>query len=130
MLTIIQAWENVGVVLQVVGVLAVTMIAVSVLILAIKRKTTDQALTEWQNLATARLETINQERGEKEQLRRELTSLQEHLGECEKLRNDFASHNLRLNARLSSYEKCINSLERALDRPQTNFDDPFKDVRG
>lgn len=130
MLTIIQAWENVGVVLQVVGVLAVTMIAVSVLILAIKRKTTDQALTEWQNLATARLETIHQERGEKEQLRRELTSLQKHLGECEKLRNDFASHNLRLNARLSSYEKCINSLERALDRPQTNFDDPFKDVRG
>lgn len=129
MLTIIQAWENVGVVLQVVGVLAVFIIGSALLILAIKRKASGQALSEWQNLAAARLETINQERGEKEHLRRELTSLQEHLGECERLRNDFAAHNLRLNARLTSYEKCINSLERALNRPQTNFDDPFKDAR-
>lgn len=129
MLTIVDGLGNIGAILQAVGVLAVFLIAVALLILAVRRKNTDQALKEYKDLAAARLETINYERGEKEVAQKELASLQQHLGECEKLRNEFAANNLRLNARLGSYEQCINSLEAALGRPQTNFDHPFKDHR-
>jgi septal ring factor EnvC (AmiA/AmiB activator) len=120
--------QTTGSILQVLGVLVVILIAVALLVLSIKRKAADQALKEWEQLAAARLETINQERSEKETAQKELARLSQHLGECERLRNDFAANNLRLNARLSSYERCINSLERALSRTVTNFDDPFRDL--
>jgi septal ring factor EnvC (AmiA/AmiB activator) len=120
--------QTTGSILQVLGVLVVILTSIALLVLAVKRKAADQALKEWQQLAVARLETINQERSEKEQVQKELAQLSHHLGECERLRNDFAANNLRLNARLSSYERCINSLESALHRPLTNFDDPFRDL--
>jgi septal ring factor EnvC (AmiA/AmiB activator) len=125
-----NTWGTLQSILAVLGAVTIFILAVAGLILAIKRKASEQALEEWQTLAAARLETIHQERNEKEHAQRELSTIQTHLGECERLRNDFAAHNLRLNARLTNYERCINRLERDLGRQPTNFDDPFKDSRG
>jgi septal ring factor EnvC (AmiA/AmiB activator) len=125
-----NTWGTLQSILAVIGSLAAFLGATALLVLAIKRKAGEQVIKELQDLSAARLETIHQERNEKESALRELSTIQTHLGECERLRNDFATHNLRLNARLTNYERCINRLERDLGRQPTNFDDPFKDSRG
>src|SRR5690349_24796142 len=99
-----NTWGTLQSILAVMGAVTIFILAIAGLILAIKRKAGEQVIKELQDLSAARLETIHQERNEKEHAQRELGTMQTHLGECERLRNDFAAHNLRLNARLTNYE--------------------------
>jgi septal ring factor EnvC (AmiA/AmiB activator) len=122
-----NTWGIVQAVVYLLGVLTVLLIASSLLVLAVKRKFNEQTIKELQNLSAARLERINQVTDENSHLQRTLESVREHVDECDRKLNDFAANNLRLNARLVSYEKCINALESINGRPLTNFDDPFRD---
>lgn len=85
---------------------------------------TADAITTWKELAEARWSAIKGMQDEKLDLERHVTRLESELGDCEKLRNDFAVFNLRLQAKNAHYEKCINRLEERSNLPLTNFDDP------
>ena len=124
-----SSWGTAGSVLQIIGVVAVALMAVAAMVIAVKRRVTTQALEDYKNLAASRLELYTQERTAKEHALTEIVSMSAHLSDCEKRCNDITKDNLRLNARMRSAEDCINSLERALNRPETDFDDPFKILR-
>ena len=83
-----------------------------------------ESIETWKGLAASRLAALQEAREENKLLQDEVNELKTDLGECEKLRNDFALFNLRLQAKNANYEKCIHRLEDKLNLPLTKFDDP------
>lgn len=81
----------------------------------------DKALKDWKDLAEARL-------AKNKDLEAENKTLKEELKDCAQLRDDFAQHVLRANARELLYQRCINNLEIRLKMEPTNFDDPTQHI--
>ena len=89
-------------------------------------------LQEWQERAAVRAEKIDDLEASLRTVKQEnseLTAanvlLRREVENCERRRNEEAQQVLRLNARLQSYERCINKLEERLGMQPTNFDEPF-----
>lgn len=84
-----------------------------------------EALEDWKQLAESRLAVIKELRQSLSDMNAEVGQHQAHLNECLQLRDEFAKHNLRLQARELIYQRCINRLESRLNLMPTNFDDPI-----
>lgn len=107
-------------ILIVLGVLAVIAIAAGVVWYQFRKGGTeaaDKAIANWKSL-------YESEEEKNTKLTKQVEEYKQAHDECEKLRNEFAQHNLRLQARCANYERCINRLELRLDLEPTNFDDP------
>jgi hypothetical protein len=91
-----------------------------------RRLDSSEALTDWKEIAEARGTKLKDGDVEKINLAAELKRTKEELDACEKLRDDWAQHNLRLQAREVRYQAAINRLERQAGIPETDFNDPTR----
>jgi septal ring factor EnvC (AmiA/AmiB activator) len=91
-----------------------------------QRLDTSEALMDWKEIAEARGTKLKDGDEEKSNLAAELKRAKEDLDACEKLRDDWAQHNLRLQAREVRYQAAINRLERQAGLRETDFNDPTR----
>src|SRR6266851_8355409 len=121
----LKDWPTIAVaVLIIIGALVLCVVYIRGKYGAEIQEAGEQATGTWRELAEGRLGRIADLEAEKEGLQQQVQSLRGHLTDCEKLRDEFALFNLRLQAKNRNYEKCINRLEKELNLQETNFEDP------